>query len=167
MPGSSLWLVPPPSHPLHGILNKLVSTTLPDRFPRESASSPAVAPHFFAAHMTLTSEIDPARYGSDAQAWLDSIPWPSSSPSSSGGNGGGGVRVRFERVDTQDVFFRRCFIRVGFDGVREVAGLAREYGVVKGGNEGEEGTKKLLFSKETEEWLDWWRAEYGPHVSLI
>lgn len=180
MPGSSLWLVPPPTHPVHRALSTLVQSTLPARFPTEAGPAStsggpqgAVAPHFFAPHMTLTSEVDPSRYGDDPQGWLDSIePWPSSAAGAAGF-----PRVRFERVATQDVFFRRCFVRVGFDGVRALAGLARERGVSRsaasdeggrstaGAGDGEWGSSR--FGEETERWLERWRKEYGPHVSLI
>ncbi|KAK4033775.1 hypothetical protein C8A01DRAFT_39745, partial [Parachaetomium inaequale] len=67
MPGSSLWLLPPESHPLHPLLKTLITTTLPSNFPREAASAPRVVPHFFPAHVTLTSGIDPDTYGDDPQ----------------------------------------------------------------------------------------------------
>lgn len=161
MPGSSLWLLPPPSHPLHAVLTTLITTTLPTRFPREaSAASPRVAPHFFPAHVTLSSGIDPAVYGGDdresAQAWLDGLPFPSASSSSSSAAeaaaaGATGAKVRFERVVSQDVFYRRCFVRVGFDGVRALAGVARAVGVL--GEEvgrGEDGG--VRFGEGTERW---------------
>ncbi|KAK0615631.1 2',3'-cyclic-nucleotide 3'-phosphodiesterase [Bombardia bombarda] len=151
MPGSSLWLLPPPSHPLHQILSTLISSTLPALFPAEaSADSPSISPHFFAPHMTLTSEIDPALYGDDPQAWLDSIPWASLRDQ---------VHVRFEGIQSQDVLVRRCFIRVSLGGVRKVVGLARAWGVYGGEDVGE--------GSRTETWLERWKVEYGPHVSLM
>ncbi|GAB1316124.1 hypothetical protein MFIFM68171_06334 [Madurella fahalii] len=184
MPGSSLWLLPPQSHPLHTALSTLISRTLPARFPREAASSASVSPHFFAPHVTLTSEVAPSRYGADPQAWLDGMVgrWRAAgaggcgSGSGSGGGGGGGddggsdspaVKVRFERVATQDVFFRRCFIGVGFEGVKGLAGCAREWGVSGVADEEGERRGEGRFGEETERWLDWWRREYGPHVSLM
>lgn len=144
MAGSSLWLVPPPSHPLHAAIAKLIETTLPaGQFPDATPRPPAFAPH-----LTLTSSIDPAVYGADPQAWLDGIPFP---------GGGSQVRVVFERVATEDVYFRRCYLKCGFDGVREVAGMARARGVL-----GEDGV-----GEETERWLAEWRASFGPHVSLV
>lgn len=140
MPGSSLWLIPPSSHPLYKIISELITEDLPSYFP-ELTGPP------FAPHMTLTSNIDPAVYGDKPQEWLDSIPWPAARD----------VQVRFETVRTQDVFFRRCYVKVAFDGVRDVAAIARARGV-----NGEEniGTK-------TEQWLDEWKSDFGPHVSLI
>ncbi|KXX77779.1 hypothetical protein MMYC01_204806 [Madurella mycetomatis] len=122
MPGSSLWLLPPPAHPLHAALTALITSTLPARFPRESASSPSVSPHFFPPHVTLTSEVEPSRYSADPQAWLDRMVgrWLA------GDGDSHVVKVRFGEIATQDVFFRRCFIRVGFEGVRGLAGLARD-----------------------------------------
>lgn len=146
MPGSSLWLVPPPDHPVHQILTDLITTTLPARFPDVAGSSSGSPP--FSPHMTLTSNIDPAVYGSDPQAWLDSVAWPA----------GRDVQVRFEDVRTQDVFFRRCFVKVGVDGgVGDIAALARARGV--------EGEAEV--GPRTRKWFDEWTAAFGPHASLI
>lgn len=142
MPGSSLWLLPPPSHPLHKIITKLIEATLPAHFPNATPPPPAFAPH-----LTLTSMIDPSIYGSDPEGWLEGIPFPS----------GPDVHVRFERVKTEDVYFRRCYIKCGFEGVRDVAGIARARGVL---GEQEVGEK-------TEEWLAEWKGSFGPHVSLM
>ncbi|KAI9172672.1 2',3'-cyclic-nucleotide 3'-phosphodiesterase [Paramyrothecium foliicola] len=140
MPGSSLWLIPPADHPLHRVLGKLICTQLPAKFPELTGPQ-------FDPHMTLTSNISPAVYGDSPQQWLDSIPWPS----------GKEVQVRFETVETEDTFFRRGTIKVNFDGVRDVAGIARARGVV-----GEEAIGPV-----TEEWLKEWKSAFGPHVSLI
>ncbi|KAK4643164.1 hypothetical protein QC761_403970 [Podospora bellae-mahoneyi] len=148
MPGSSLWLLPPVTHPLYSILTKLISSTLPSKCPSEAASSPKVKPHFFSPHMTLTSDVPPSVYGSDPQAWLDSIPFPSAEH----------VKVRFGKVKSQDVFYRRCYISVGYEGVKDLAGVSRARGVF--GEEDERGEK-------TKEWLEWWRKQFGPHVSLM
>lgn len=49
------------------------------------------------------------------------------------------------------MFYRRCYVKVEFDGVREVAGIARTAGVlgeeVKVGADGE-----VSFGGETEKW---------------
>ncbi|KAK4126954.1 2, 3 cyclic phosphodiesterase [Parathielavia appendiculata] len=161
MPGSSLWLLPPDSHPLHRILTTLITSTLPSTFPREaSATSPGagVAPHYFPAHVTLTSGIEPdTTYGDEPQRWLDAIPFPIRSEK---------VRVRFERVVSQDVFFRRCFVRVAFDGVREVAGVARAVGVL-GEQVNVDGEGEVRWGEGTQKWLSEWREEFGPHLSLM
>ncbi|KAK5662343.1 hypothetical protein OQA88_8253 [Cercophora sp. LCS_1] len=146
MAGSSLWLVPPPSHPLCTILELLIKEALPSIFPAESTSE-TLSPHFFSPHLTLTSDISPAIYGSDPQGWLDSIPWPS----------GDQVRVRFETVLSQDVFYRRCYLKVGQDGVRGLAALARARGVY-----GED-----VPGEKTKEWIEWWEKAFGAHVSLM
>ncbi|KAK0644216.1 2',3'-cyclic-nucleotide 3'-phosphodiesterase [Cercophora newfieldiana] len=146
MPGSSLWLLPPPSSPLHSALKTLITKTLPSLLPSESTFS-ILAPDFFPPHMTLTSEISPSLYGDYPQAWLDSIPFPSAED----------VCVRFGDVASQEVFYRRCFIRVGLEGVRAAVGIARARGVT-----GEEEV-----GERTKEWVEWWVREYGPHVSLM
>ncbi|KAK3381891.1 2',3'-cyclic-nucleotide 3'-phosphodiesterase [Podospora didyma] len=145
MPGTSLWLLPPPTHPLYPALQTLISRTLPAAFPTETA---ALSPHFFAPHITLTSGIAPEVYGADPQAWLDSLPLESCV---------GKVRVRFTGVASQDVFVRRCFIRVAAsdEGVRQLAVLARAHGVYAGDE------------KKAREWLGEWERRCGPHVSLV
>ncbi|KAL2175071.1 2',3'-cyclic-nucleotide 3'-phosphodiesterase [Thermothelomyces heterothallicus CBS 202.75] len=174
MPGSSLWLLPPENHPLNPVLRTLITSTLPSAFPREAASSPRIVPHFFPAHVTLTSGISPDAYGDDPQGWLDRISFPKKGRGGNDdkkeeGNSGGNssrAKVRFERVVSQDVFYRRCFIRVAFDGVKEIAGVARAAAVLGEGVEVDaEGNVK--FGGETEKWLSWWREEFGPHLSLI
>lgn len=142
MPGSSLWLTPPPTHPLHGIITELIETTLPAHFPDESPRPPAFSPH-----LTLTSGIDPSVYGDQPQKWLDSIPFPTASK----------VAIRFERVKTQDFYYRRCYVKCEFDGAKDVAAIARARGV-----EGEDGV-----GPTTKAWLSEWREAFGPHVSLM
>lgn len=155
MPGSSLWLLPPKSHPLYEIISNLITSTLPSLFPdiilpaqsNASSTNRGMDSTFFGPHMTLTSDIPPSTYGNNPQQWLDSIPLPP-------------VTVRFapEGVQSQDVYFRRCFIKVRLDkSVRLLAGIARARGVF-----GEEDIEP-----RTEKWLEWWRREFGPHVSLI
>ncbi|KAK4456573.1 putative cyclic phosphodiesterase [Cladorrhinum samala] len=145
MTGSSLWLLPPPSHPLSSILKELITAKIPSHFPHLT-SSPSLPPSFFEAHMTLTSEIPPSAYGSNPQAWLDSIPFPPAEQ----------VKLRFGRIKSQDVFHRRCFVSVEYDGVKKVVAKAREHGVEGAGEE-----------DKVDKWLEWWRNEYGAHVSLI
>jgi 2',3'-cyclic-nucleotide 3'-phosphodiesterase len=162
MPGSSLWLLPPESHPLYAILAKLIELTVPDILftaPPPSAvpaapssdarASATTEPVLFAPHMTLTSEIPPDVYGDDPQVWLDSLPFPAETPV-----------VKFLDVHTQDVFFRRCYVSVGYGGVEAVTATARAWGVYNAA--GDDAAQ----SKATE-WLIWWREAYGPHVSLF
>lgn len=140
MPGSSLWLTPAPSHPFHGILTELIETTLP------ALLRPSSRPVKFAPHLTLTSNIDPAVYGADPQAWLDSLPFAAAATTT----------VLFERVKSEDVFFRRCYLKCRFtDGVGRLAGVARAWGV-----HGGDGPR-------TEAWLQEWKEAFGPHVSLV
>ncbi|KAK7717800.1 hypothetical protein SLS63_010655 [Diaporthe eres] len=142
MAGSSLWLTPPPTHPLHAVITKLIETTLPAHFPDESPRPPTFAPH-----LTLTSGIDPGVYGDQPQKWLDSIPFPTAS----------NVAIRFERVKTQDFYYRRCYLKCEFDGAKDVAAIARARGV-----EGEDEV-----GPKTQAWLSEWKEAFGPHVSLI
>ncbi|KAF2461004.1 2',3'-cyclic-nucleotide 3'-phosphodiesterase [Lineolata rhizophorae] len=146
MPGSSLWLLPPPSHPLHSRLTTLISTTCPSYFASASPRPPTFIPH-----VTLTSEIPTtasatlASSDADPQAWLDALPLPAADD----------VRVRFQALDTEDVFFRRLTVRVEKEGVRRLGTVARAWGVEGGGDRSWE--KACKWADET------WR----PHCSLM
>lgn len=141
MPGSSLWLLPPPTHPLYSKLQTLISSTIPTLlFPPPSSTTPPS----FSPHVTLTSEINPSIYGDNPQQWLDSLSWPKAN----------GVGIKFEGVRTEDVFFRRCYLKVRKeDGIKELAALARGEGVLVG--KGKEAVR---------EWVD---ESYMPHCSLM
>lgn len=142
MPGSSLWLTPPASHPLHAIITNLIETSIPAHFPNTTPRPPIFSPH-----LTLTSNVDPGIYADQPQRWLDEIPFPSAED----------VNVSFEKVKTEDVFYRRCYLKCVYDGVKDVAAIARARGV-----EGEADVGKI-----TEAWLAEWQGSFGPHVSLM
>lgn len=149
MPGASLWLVPPPTHPLHAILTNLITRTLPALLSPPFPDSTSPPPPAFAPHLTLTSHIPPDLYAgpaTSAQAWLDSLPLATT------------ARVRFERVVTEDVFFRRCYLQAGFEGVRDVAGVARAFGVER---------EASAAGDRTAAWLAGWQSAFSPHVNLV
>lgn len=89
MPGSSLWLLPPSSHPLNSLLPTLIDKT----------STHFNSPHRFLPHVTLTSEIDPSAYGSDPKAWLDSLDIQLE------------VSLEFEKLGSENAFFRGLYIK--------------------------------------------------------
>lgn len=131
-------MIPPPGRSLHALLRKLISQTVPSLFPGLEQLPPVFDPH-----VTLTSEIPPTLYGSEAQAWLDSLSFPVS----------GDVKVNFERVDTEGFFFRKCTIRVSkLTGLSKLASECRRVGVY-----GED-------ERKTAEWL---QSTYRPHCSLM
>lgn len=106
MPGSSLWLLPPKSHPLNDILSSLIDQT----------SSRFSSPHKFIPHVTLTSEISPSTYSSDPQKWLDSLQLPTPSL----------VQVRFEKLASEDVFVRKLYIKCNkTEGLEKLAARCR------------------------------------------
>lgn len=106
MPGSSLWLLPPPSHPLSAILPTLIS----------QVSEHFRSPHRFLPHVTLTSEIPASSYGSDPQAWLDALELPSTS-----------VQVKFVELSSEAVFVRKLYIKCAKgDGLKELAKFCRQ-----------------------------------------
>lgn len=156
MPGASLWLVAPgtppspfdcahfggggraaPPPPLPTRLQTLIAGTLPAAHPGLAGEAPPFVPH-----LTLTSGVDPARYGADPQAWLDALPLARPAP----------PRVRFGPLATADAFVRRAAIAVARPGVAPLARAARAAAVGEGDAEG-----------GVEAWLRAWE----PHVSLV
>jgi len=107
MPGSSLWLLPPPSHPLSAILPTLIAQT----------SEHFHSPRRFLPHVTLTSEIPASAYGSDPQAWLDALELPCL----------GSVEVRFEQLGSENVFVRKLYIKCAkSEGLKQLAKHCRQ-----------------------------------------
>jgi 2',3'-cyclic-nucleotide 3'-phosphodiesterase len=133
MPGSSLWLIPPPDHPLNPVLSDLVKQT----------SSHFHSKHLFLPHITLTSEIPPSKHSSDPQAWLNSLSFPSKDE----------VQVKFAKVASEDVFFRKLYIQCAkSDGLKKLASACRSE--VEGFGEDAKAT-------------EWSNDQYNPHLSLM
>ncbi|KAL5116549.1 2',3'-cyclic nucleotide 3'-phosphodiesterase [Pleosporales sp. CAS-2024a] len=133
MPGSSLWLLPPKEHPLNSALSGLI----------DQISSHFGSAHRFLPHVTLTSDISPSTHGSHPQAWLDSMALPSARH----------VEVKFETLASEDVFFRKLYIKCHKSaGLKQLAEECRR----KVDGFGDEGTATA------------WAAEvYNPHLSLL
>ena len=133
MPGASLWLLPPPTHTLHQDLQSLIQQT---------------AVHFgssdlFIPHITLTSGIPPQPYSSDPQSWLDSLNLSTTSP----------VQVLFQRLDSEDVFVRKLYIKCAkTDGLRQLAKSCRKQ------------VPDCAQEAEAETWVN---DTYNPHTSLL
>lgn len=133
MPGSSIWLLPPTDHPLNSLLPSLIDKT----------SAHFKSPHRFLPHVTLTSEIWPTSYGSEPQKWIDSLDFPLRAK----------VPVRFEKLDSEDVFFRKLYIKCEKnDALKQLVLHCRQQ--VKG-------------YEEVEKASVWVGEEYTPHVSLL
>ncbi|KAF2661364.1 2',3'-cyclic-nucleotide 3'-phosphodiesterase [Lophiostoma macrostomum CBS 122681] len=132
MPGSSLWLLPPADHPLDSLLTSLI----------EQTSAHFHSPHLFIPHVTLTSEIASSAYESNPQQWLDEFKFPKSDL----------VQVRFESLQSEDVFVRKLYIKVEKGGVIELGKVARQ--AVDGYVE-EAAAKR------------WAEEKYAPHLSLL
>jgi 2',3'-cyclic-nucleotide 3'-phosphodiesterase len=97
MPGSSLWLLPPVSHPLNVKLTALI----------QRAKAHFASPHLFLPHITLT--LDP-------QAWLDALHLPVA----------GDVDINFANLASEDVYVRKLYIACGIqDGLCELAAACR------------------------------------------
>jgi len=133
MPGSSLWLLPPVDHPLNDVIPSLIDKT----------SKQFNSPHRFLPHVTLTSEISPSTYGSNPQAWLDSLNLPA----------GQNVKVAFERLGSEDAFFRKLYIKCEKrEGLNQLAKQCRQQ--VNG------------FAEEATA-SSWAEEQYMPHLSLV
>jgi 2',3'-cyclic-nucleotide 3'-phosphodiesterase len=107
MPGSSLWLLPPKSHPLNSILSDSI----------EQTSSRFDSPHRFIPHVTITSEISASTYSSDPQSWLESLKMPFART----------VQVQFEELASENVFVRKLYIKcMKADGLEKLAVVCRQ-----------------------------------------
>ncbi|TKA80307.1 hypothetical protein B0A55_02213 [Friedmanniomyces simplex] len=143
MPGSSLWLVPPPDSDLHKALQDLITTHLPSIYPSSSSSSSPPPPNF-PPHITLTSSTTTPP--TDPQAWLDSIPLSPEEVLAALT-----VSIRDPLVGTP--FFRKLTLACGK--TRELCDLAVRCRVA-----GVEGVEEAEARK-------WMIASFGPHCSLM
>ncbi len=123
MPSLSLWLVPPSESPLTAAITRIITQTLPARFPNLALPS-------FHPHVTLASNI-PSENVKDPQQFLDNLKVPRA----------GDVRVCFEGLEVGQEYFKKVTIRVADDGVKALARECRAMGV-KGGDE-----------KKAEDWV--------------
>ncbi|KAF1831883.1 2, 3 cyclic phosphodiesterase [Decorospora gaudefroyi] len=133
MPGSSLWLLPPADHPLNNTLPTLIDET----------SKQFKSPHRFLPHVTITSQISPPLYGSEPQAWLESLELPS----------GSSVEVKFEGLGSEEAFLRKLYIKC-----RKTGGLQ---------NLGQQCRRKVEGFEEESKANTWAREQYMPHLSLL
>ncbi len=117
MPSLSLWLVPPSESPLSAAIAKIITQTLPARFPDLALPS-------FHPHVTLASNI-PSENVKDPHQFLDNLKIPRA----------GDVKVFFEGLELGQEYFKKVTIRVAKDGVKALARECRTMGV-EGGDEG-------------------------------
>lgn len=133
MPGSSLWLLPPRSHPLNALLTTLIDQT----------SSHFRSTHRFLPHVTLTSDVNATRYGSDPQTWLDSLSFSSTNS----------VGVDFQKLASDNVFVRKLYVKcASTEGLMYLAAVCRTQ--VEGFGDGEKARA-------------WAEENYNPHLSLL
>jgi 2',3'-cyclic-nucleotide 3'-phosphodiesterase len=134
MPGSSLWLLPPETHPLNQQLTSLIKKTA-SRFGSSD---------LFIPHVTLTSDlVEPSSYGSEPQKWLESLELPA----------GDDVKVEFERLGSEDVHFRKLYIKC-----QKTAGLKALATVCR---------MQVANHEDKETARKWAEETYNPHVSLL
>lgn len=120
MPGSSLWLLPPPNTPLNNDLQTLITETLPSRFSETKA-------HNFIPHVTLTSNVPASIHFPDPQAWLDGLHLPVSTT----------ITAEVTAVDPDDKFFKKLTLRLKKEGgLVDLATACRAQGVLDGDDAG-------------------------------
>lgn len=108
MPGSSLWLLPPETHPLNEVLTALIKQT----------ASSFGSSDLFVPHVTLTSDlVSPLTYASGPQNWLDSLDLPAASD----------VKVEFDKLDSENVYFRKLYVKCKkTTGLKDLATVCRK-----------------------------------------
>lgn len=90
-----MWLVPARDSHIETILSRLITTIIPQHFPK--LKSP---PHFL-PHLTLTSDIPEEALSNGPQSWLDSLPLALDVP----------PYVTFESLDVGEPFFRKLTLK--------------------------------------------------------
>lgn len=139
---SSLWLITPKEdHAFNKSLIELISSTVPANFPR--------APKYnFIPHVTITSDIDPAKtYGksSSPQEWLDSLNIPDFKAEHNE------VPIELQKIEIGEPFFQKVTLRAKKDAnLLKFAGKLREQAV-----------------PTTSDAATWAEKEYLPHLSLF
>jgi hypothetical protein len=140
---SSLWLIAPhDDHPFNKSLKDLIGGTLPSDFPHAPKNN-------FIPHVTVTSEIDPAKTyerSSSPQEWLDSLILPEFQREKNE------VVIELEQLEAGEPFFKKVTLRAkkGANLVK-FASKCREQGL-------------LLSEIEAQKWAE---NEYFPHLSLF
>lgn len=141
MTGSSLWLIAPSKdNPFNKSLEDLIGNALPSNFPRVPKNS-------FIPHVTITSDIDPAKtYASSPQEWLDSLELPMFQKEKNE------VIIELEVLEAGEPFFKKVTIKAKKDAnLIQLATKCRQ--------------QSLLLSESTAS--TWAEKEYLPHLSLF
>jgi 2',3'-cyclic-nucleotide 3'-phosphodiesterase len=129
-------LVPNENSKVWHTLSYAITETIPSILPEHK-------PVDFFPHVTITSEILPSTVGDDPQVWLDNLELKHCED----------VRIRFQKLVTEDKFFKRLFIRCEKDpGLFCVAKACRKW-AVEGGDHSKAGK--------------WLNGNYDPHCSLM
>jgi len=140
---SSLWLIAPKDdHPFNKSLKDLISSTLPSDFPHAPKNN-------FIPHVTVTSEIDPAKTyekSSSPQEWLDSLTLPEFKKEKNE------VVIELEELEAGEPFFKKVTLRAKKDAnLIKFVSKCREQGLAVSESEGQK----------------WAENEYLPHLSLF
>lgn len=141
MTGSSLWLIAPSDdNPFNKSLEDLICNALPSNFPHAPKNS-------FIPHVTITSDIDPAKtYASAPQEWLDGLQLPEFQKETNE------VMIELEMLEAGEPFFKKVTIKARKDAnLIQMATKCRK--------------QSLLLSESIAS--TWAEKEYLPHLSLF
>ncbi|KAF2154095.1 2, 3 cyclic phosphodiesterase [Myriangium duriaei CBS 260.36] len=146
MPGSSLWLIPPPNTPFNRSLNTWITATVPFRF------SPSKPPAFI-PHVTLTSNIPFSLHDTkptDAQVWLDCLELPLPAADAPDDEK---IVVDLAALEAGEPFFKKLTLKVADNLALDSLAIAcRAQGV---------------YSGDFERGRTWAKTEYQPHLSVM
>ena len=147
MPGSSLWLVPPPDSALYAALSTLITTSIPSIYPNAN-------PFTFHPHITLTADTVAAPSSTskgptpeEIQQWLDGLDLPSTTTIN--------LNVQIKEPQVGTPFFRKLTLRC--ENTSELKALAAACRKKAGSGTG-------FGEEEVQCWVE---VEYGPHASLM
>ena len=117
MPGSSLWLVPPPDSALHKTISTLITSTIPSLYP-------IALPPRFSPHLTLTADTVKSS-SDDPQKWLDGLDLPVEK-----------LEIRVKEPQVGQIFFRKLTLRCEKDdALKGLAAACRRAGTGAGAEE--------------------------------
>lgn len=147
---ASLWLVPRDDNPFTKTMRELISDTVPSNY----ASALNGKKVNFSPHVTVTSEIDPAKTyeGSSPQKWLDSLALPDFKKEHDE------VVLELDEIEAGDPFFKKLTIRANTnDNLLKLAAQCRRDAVLG-------GTSETGSEDKAQQWA---KNEYMPHLSLM
>lgn len=152
---ASLWLVPHTDNPFDKEVQELIADTIPGNFSKSLKER-----HKFITHVTLTSDIDPAKTfeaaGQSPQEWLDGLSLPVFRKEHDE------VTLELDHVEAGDPFFRKLVIEVNQNkNLTKLAARCRRDAVLTPSADGKDGDANEQTAQK------WAETEYLPHMSLM